>query len=162
MSSKVRFVSVLLVAALMVIAGSVMLMQKANAQQPIVTLDSKQDNGATVHLGTIDAYGIPGLLLPNIAGAGPGNTIITYHPAPGYYFVRWETTGGCSVTNVNSNPTTLTIETSGSATAIYSKTGTGVGGVTMPTNTLLVLAPYLALIGLVATAAVVVKRRLEA
>lgn len=35
----------------------------------------------------------------------------------------------------------------------------GVGGVVLPTNTLTVLAPYLAVIGLVATAAVAVKRK---
>jgi len=35
----------------------------------------------------------------------------------------------------------------------------GVGGVVLPTNTLTILAPYLAMIGLVATAAIAVKKR---
>jgi len=46
-------------------------------------------------------------------------------------------------------------------TAIYQKIGLRayVGGVVMPTNIFMILAPYLAVIGLVATAAVAIKKR---
>jgi len=170
MSSKLRFVSVFLVASLIVIAGSVVLMPKVSAQPAyLVQFSSQQDNLATTNLGTMQ-FGPPvnmlvGLPFGQIFGAI--SCSLTYNPVAGYFFVSWQTTGGVSVNNPNAQSTTLTIDGPGTVTAVYKLPGSvapaAVGGVILPTSTLAILAPYLALIGLVAASgvAVAVRRRRE-
>lgn len=163
MSSKLRFVSVLLVAALTVIAGSAMVAPRISAQA-MQTFQSRQVNGATVNLGAITMNGAPPYTpLPAIAGWLPGSYPLTYTPAAGYYFVRWESSiPAITFSNPNMNPTTVTLAagvSGGTITAVYQQIGQLVGGVVLPTNTFMSLTPYLALIGLVATVAVASRRK---
>lgn len=146
---------------MIVLASWSTLTPKANGQGVVVVFNSKQDNLATTNLGTV-TIGPPasytGVLQFGIA-LNPLSYAITYNPAAGYYFVKWETTGGSTVTNPNTQTTTLNVDGTATVSAVYSTRA--VGGVIIPTNTLAVLAPYLALMGLVVTTGVVVavKRR---
>ena len=165
MASKFRLVPVLLLAVLIVVAGCSMLTPKANAGI-VISWSSQQDNMATQNLGTItlspgDTFGLPANL-----GLLGSTTPLTYNPAPGYYFVMWKIGGPLSVANPYSQSTTLSIVAgSGEAivAAIYSAHPPGsVGGIVLPTNTFMTFAPYLAMIGLVATtAAVAIKKRMK-
>jgi hypothetical protein len=87
MSSKLRFASVLLVATLIVVAGCSVLMPNVYAVWH-VTLQSRQDNGATTNKGTITVQ--PTVFnLPFDWSGGLASYSITYNPASGYVFVRW-------------------------------------------------------------------------
>jgi len=58
MLGKFRLVSVLLIAMLIVVAGCSMLMRNANAQIFLLTLQSREDNGATTNKGQIVLTGM--------------------------------------------------------------------------------------------------------
>ena len=169
MSAKLRLASVLLVAALMVVAGSSMLMPPvaAGARVELVELHSKQANGASSYIGHISA-----ILLPNnppvtivFSGSKIVQTFATgmwtflYVPASGFIFLRWDVLGVGPISDLKSNPATFIIvgESGAVIWAIYGVPG--VGGVIRPINTYMALTPYLAVIGLVATAAVAIKKR---
>jgi hypothetical protein len=155
---------VLLVALILGVSCAT-LTQKVNATVN-VGFYSKQDNLATVNLGTV-TIGPPvsnTYLLDVGVGLQLQNYAITYNPAAGYFFLRWETSGQVSVSNTNTQTTTLTVtagDINNKVQAIYTLSPRLVGGVIVPTNTLTVLAPYLAMIGLVTVAATVyvTKRR---
>ena len=79
--------------------------------------------------------------------------------SPACSFVRWETSGGVTVNDPTQRITRISITGDGTLTAVYN-CGPSVGGVAAPVNPLITLAPYLAVIGLVAVAATVtVKKR---
>lgn len=144
----------------LVVVGSVsVLIPKANAQGYDVTLESRQDNGATVNIGTITFASVT-YVLPATAFTMSKTVLITYNPPLGYVFVRWEHSTDVTLSDHNSQSTTATFTWAASSlTAIYTR-NSSVGGVVAETNTLAVLTPYLVAIGLVATtAAVAVKKR---
>ena len=77
-------------------------------------------------------------------------------------FVRWETSGDVSVSDPNSETTKVTVKGSGTLNAIYESDQAdppSVGGRLMPVNRLAVLAPYLALLGVIAVAVVIASCR---
>ena len=132
---------------------------------------SVQDNKATSNLGMINIadttvpvpgdYPLPQIHLGIGEAGGPYTATIKYLPAPGYRFLKWETLGGASVADPNSQTTILTLTDQGyTVTAIY-VIARPVGGVVTPVNKLGLATPYLALAGLViaVSAVVVVKRR---
>jgi len=89
-----------------------------------------------------------------------GYADITFIPPDGCAFVRWEITGdGNKLSDPNSVKTLVSINSAGTLTAIYRGGCCVVGGVLLPTNSLTVLAPYLAMIGLIAATAVAIKKR---
>jgi hypothetical protein len=93
---------------------------------------------------------------------------IAYYPATvDYRFLNWEVTGGVSVTDPNLWDTGMSCTGDGTLTAVYQYApapwpSAPVGGVVMPANTLAIVAPWLAVIGLVGcigTAVVVARKR---
>ena len=179
MLRKFRLVSVLLVAALMVVAGSAVLTPKANAANGfMVGFQSKEEGGGSTNLGIISFSGTLRFSLPRAPSLVGGSGVVEYFPAPGYEFVRWEsagllviavTVGGRAGAAAPATPitfddpksarTTAKIEGDGVIIAVYQRGRGYVGGVVLPTNTFMTLAPYLAVVGLVATTAVAIKKR---
>jgi len=100
--------------------------------------------------------------LPKISVVPPGSSFqIGFNPPKGCSFVRWEVvSGNVVIGDPNAQTTTITIHSDASIRAISKGTCcAAVGGVVLPTNNLTVLAPYLALLGLVTTGTVVAARR---
>ena len=143
--------------------------------EPTVSLESRHESGATSNLGTITFDSI-GYALPTSFQTPYFNHPITYNPAPGYSFVRWEVVitdddgpPSSYVGDPNAQTTYVHVDSSIILRAIYSGEGSRtpsgqryVGGEVFSANKLAVLSPYVALIGLagvVASAAVLVKRR---
>jgi len=162
--SRVRLVAVLLAAMLIAVAGCSLLAPKANANGRVkLTLTSRHETlSFCINLGKIDFRAMPATVysLPATVDAPFGEARATFIPPDGCEFVRWEITGeGNKLAEPNSVSTRVDIMSTGTLTAIYRGGCCGVGGVVLPTNTYMTLAPYLAVIGLVAAAAVAVKRR---
>ena len=164
-----RLISVVLVATLMVVAGCSMLMPAVMADYH-GDFKSTEDTGVTSNLGKINFkdctvpvpgdYSLPQIGLGVGIPGGPYTATITYLPASGYRFVKWGTSGGASVANPLSQTTVLTLTEGGyTVTAVYQKGESSVGGIVLPANTSIALAPYLVMIGLVAIAGVAVKKR---
>jgi len=164
-----RLISVVLVATSMVVAGCSMLMPAVMADYH-GDFKSTEDTGVTSNLGKIrfadctvpppGDYSLPQVGLGVGSGTPPYTATITYLPASGYRFVKWGTSGGASVANPLSQTTVLTLTQGGyTVTAVYQKGESSVGGVVLPANTSIALAPYLVMIGLVVTAAIAVKKR---
>jgi hypothetical protein len=105
--------------------------------------------------------------LPYNTRVPAGDHKIRFIPPPGFYFVAWEVDGVYrpfehTELNLYGSAAGLGHPDDPTVTAIYQKIGQSayVGGVVMPTNTFMILMPYLALIGLVAaTATVAIKKR---
>ena len=157
MLEKRYLIPLLLLTTLILVGSCSMLMRNASAQGFTLTIQSQQDNGATQNKGTVLIGGTSSPLPKTMAFAGSFN--IEYTAAAGYVFVRWTTAGGVSVSGAYNSATTVTVTADGTLTAIYKSS---VGGVVTPVSTLMVLSPYLALIGLVAAttiAAVKTKRK---
>ena len=165
---KRQQVTILLLATLVLVGAYPMLTPKANALV-FYTFQSKHFNGVNANFGQIQMDGAPKYNLPATAPWLPGIYSLTYYPAANY-FVKWlSSTPAITFGNPTSASTMVSIAPDageGTITAIYQQLGSGssVGGVIVPTNTLAALAPYLALIGLVTTAgiAVAVKRKSKA
>jgi hypothetical protein len=87
----------------------------------VVFLTSREDNGASMNKGTITFDGAV-LSLPGDVMKVPGTYSVSYSPATGYTFVRWEKTGAVSIYNPNSASTTVTVQLTGSLKAVYSIT----------------------------------------
>jgi len=155
-----RIVTLLLLGTLVVIANCSTLMPKANAI-PTITLESRQSNDASTNLGTITLDGTTYDPLPKDVLAISTDFQVTYNPASGFRFVRWENEGIVSFDDPNSQTTQAHIQDVGDVTirAVYESIP--VGGIAIPVNKLAILAPYLALMGLVGavTAALAVRRR---
>jgi hypothetical protein len=163
---KHRQVSLLLLAALVLVGFFSMLTPEANAQDVPVHLRSIQDNDASHNCGHITINGLGFLSLPTTVYGPPGTTSLRYWPTAQCIFVRWESTGPITFTNSLARQTNVNIQGEGTITAIYAAPAVApaVGGIVQSTNTLAILAPYLTLIGVVATAsaAYVMKRRRKA
>jgi hypothetical protein len=147
--------------ALVLVGSYSMQILKVNANGFNIEFSSVEENGVTSNLGTITAFGeTSAMVLPKTRGPNAGSYTIIYNPAESYNFVKWETTGGVTVTNPNIQSTTMNVEGDGTVTAVYIVSAP-VGGVATPTNKLEILAPYLALAGLIAavSAVYVIKRR---
>jgi hypothetical protein len=97
-----------------------------------------------------------------------GNTVnkaantyaITAHPASGYSFAGWQTTGSLSVASANSASTTCTVSGAGTLRMVQTETPP-VGGTAYPPNKLLMLLPWIAIGAaiIVATSLLVQRRR---
>jgi len=158
MPSQYRFASVLLVAMLIVVGSVCLVVDKAYAVRHIY-LRSREINDASTNLGAITVSGTT-YSLPEHLTNPPVDFQITYTPASGFKFVKWEGDEGVTFDNTYSQTTQAHI--GDSKYTIYAVYGSWqwVGGVLLPTNTSPLLVPYLALIGLIATtAAVAVKKR---
>jgi len=79
-----------------------------------VRLQSREDDGASSNKGLINSYSLPTTILK-----AAGSYSATYSPEAGYWFVRWETSGGVSVSSATSQSTTVTVSSSGTLRAIY-------------------------------------------
>jgi hypothetical protein len=151
----------LLVTFIVLISCSALL-PKAKAVTSI-DLESRESNVASVNKGTITLAGKTYSLPSGLFEAPSGSFQITYNPASGFRFVRWETEGGLSFDNSNSQTTTVNLQQeTGEVTiiAVY-EFATPVGGVVLPTSKLEIVAPFAALAGLIVAVStvVVVKRR---
>jgi len=152
--SRVRLLRVLLVATLMVVAGCSMLALKTNAQGYQLLLRGRHQDGVCSNVGTILVEGKPYPLPATLPITGPAQWSIDYNPpagTPGCDFVRWETEGSLIVRNPQNKVNVLLVDGPGTLYVVYRGTCCSVGGVITPTNPLIALAPYLAMIGLVAT-----------
>ena len=178
-SNRFRPVSVLLVTTLIAVAGYSILAPKADAVNGfMVGFQSKEERGGSTNLGIISFSSTLRFSLPRAPSLVGGSGVVEYFPALGYEFVRWESTGIDTSTTVTfdgkagvvsgsitfddpkSARTTANIQGDGVIIAVYQRGRGYVGGVVGPTNTYITLAPYLAVIGLVAVAATVaVKKR---
>jgi len=158
---------------LVAVSGSSILMPAVRADYH-GDFNSVQDNGASSNLGMIHFadttvplsgdYSLPQIHLGVGIVDGPYTATITYIPAPGYSFLRWETSGNAFVADPSSRTTVLTPTGQDyTVTAIYT-IGRPVGGVVLPTNKLEMVTPFAALAGLIVavSAVVVVKRKTKA
>jgi hypothetical protein len=98
--------------------------------------------------------------LPESGAPFSSPSTVTYYPAAGYKFVRWESS---DLTIGDPYSPSTTIEAAGHApvlTAIYQK-AQAVGGISTPINKIEILAPYIALAGLIIAVSTVyvIKRR---
>ncbi len=84
----------------------------------IINLESYENNGETSNEGTITFDGST-YSLPNLVNSTSGNYQVTFNPGSNYCFVRWETSGGISVTNTRAQSTTVAITGSATLNAIY-------------------------------------------
>jgi len=151
---------------LMAVACCSMLTLKASANGPAPTywFKSRQLFGGSENLGLMQLEWIFPQPLPWSPNIAAGTYNLKYLPAAGYFFVRWETIApAVTFSDPGANPTQVKFAAGavgGTIVAVYQQTGLSVGGVLMPTNTSMVLAPYLAAIGLIATtAAIALKKR---
>ncbi len=85
-----------------------------------IHLESEEDNNASTNKGQIMFDGSWYSLSTDISMVD-GSYPIDYSPDSGYEFVRWERSGGISVSNQNSQSTTATVSGDGTLTAIYQK-----------------------------------------
>lgn len=125
-----RWVPSLLLITIVVLGTSAALIQNTNADMQY-DFDSKQDNNASSNKGTVTINhgdspaepptGIITYSLPDTIWEYSGSYPMTYNPEAGYLFVRWETSGGASVSDPNSQSTTLVLTQgqTGSVRAIY-------------------------------------------
>ncbi|MCJ7506414.1 hypothetical protein MUP05_08120, partial [Candidatus Bathyarchaeota archaeon] len=95
--------------------------RSASALPFTIHLESREDNEASGNKGTITLDGAV-LLLSGNTQTAPGVHSISYSPASGYKFVRWDTVGGLSVSRSTSTSTSLTVTGAGTLKAIYSIT----------------------------------------
>jgi hypothetical protein len=86
----------------------------------VISLGSREDNGASKDKGSINLAGV--FSLPGDATKPAGVYSVSYSPAGGYAFVKWETTGGVSVSSSTSVSTDLTVSGPGSLVAVYTYT----------------------------------------
>jgi len=163
LSIKVRLASILLIVTLAVVAGYSM--QAVHAEVEI-TLGSRQFNWASMNLGQMYLDGQGPYNLPYNTRVPGGKHVFRFIPPPGYFFVAWEVNGEFRPfenTPVHEYGPEAGLGHEGDPTivAVYQRNGLPayVGGVVLPTNTWAIFAPYLAMIGLVASAAVAAKKR---
>jgi len=164
LSTRVRFALVLLMVMLVVVAGFSMRTAKA-APQEDVTLSSRQYDGSTSNLGQMYLDGQGPYNLPYNTRVSPGVHKIRFIPPAGFYWVmtevKLETGETIYLPSSGYEETAWPSTTDPTITAIYQKIGLPayVGGVVLPTNAYAIFAPYLAVIGLIGTAVVSVKKR---
>ncbi len=83
-----------------------------------VSLESRQDTGASSNLGTITLQG-QAWSLPSTVSTVAGGYSASYTPAPGYVFDHWETTGSVTATSTTANPTAVNVGGTGTLRAVY-------------------------------------------
>jgi hypothetical protein len=134
-----------------------MLMPKANAENPMVTFTSRVESASCVNVGTVSiGVGAPAYQLPITKPLLDAQ--VTANPPAGCSFVKWEKVSGdylYIVSDPNAQTITIHVDGDGTLRAVFKGGCCSVGGAVAPTNTLTVLAPYLAMIGLVTIAATV-------
>ena len=101
-------------------AASAPTFASAAESEPIYTiyLKSRQNNTATLNLGTITFNGTLHTL-PDSVSARAGSYSALYNPDSAYAFDRWETAGGVSVSTPSNPSTTVTVTGDGNLTARY-------------------------------------------
>ncbi len=155
--SFVRFIVLSILVPIAVLACNQIVVPVGNSVGA-VDLGSLEDNAATSNLGMINLWGSD-YSLPQSGAPFSSPSTVTYYPAAGYKFVRWESSD-LSVGDPYSPSTT--IEVTGQApvlTAIYQSLG-AVGGISTPINKLGVLTPYIVLAGLIAAvSSLIIKNR---
>jgi hypothetical protein len=158
--SVVRFIVLSIMVSVAVLACHQIVVPVANTVS-IVDLGSLEENAATSNLGIINLWS-SNYSLPQSNAPFSSPSTATYYPAPGYKFVRWE---GYDLSIGDPYSQSTTIEALGQnapvLTAIYQSEATAVGGISIPINKLELIAPYLALAGLIAAVSTVyvIKRR---
>jgi len=173
--TRVRLYPLLFIATLILIVTAGCSMRTANAAvEKDLALRSRQFNGATANLGQMYLDGQGPYNLPHNTRVLSGVHSVRFIPPVGFYCAAIEVATPTDVYLLfvfKSDPTSSgNLEGGGSwdmseddptVTAIYQKIGLPayVGGVVLPTSSLTVFAPYLAVIGVVATVAVAVKKR---
>jgi len=162
MRSNSRAVSVLLVAILIALVGCSISAFRTDAQTTYrVLLRAKHQDLLCFDIGTIVVESRPYVVPTTLAVDPAQNRLrITAVLVPGCDFVMWELEGPLVVRSTKELDTLLTVNGDGGTLRLVYK-GTCcryVGGV-VPTNSYMALAPYLAVIGLIATAAVAVRKR---
>jgi hypothetical protein len=87
------------------------------ATKPVsgVHLESVQDTGATANLGLV-TFADYTFSLPTDVDVVDGSYMVTY--SGGYTFVRWETTGGVTVSDENAESTEVTVSGNGTLRAV--------------------------------------------
>jgi hypothetical protein len=88
-----------------------------------INLESKQTTSATSNLGTVSFNSVSYTLPANFLEKG-GYYQAQYYPPAGYTFDHWETTGAITVASTTANPTTVTVNSNGTITAVYKSTAT--------------------------------------
>jgi 5-hydroxyisourate hydrolase-like protein (transthyretin family) len=83
-----------------------------------VSLESRQDTGASSNLGKITLQG-QAWSLPSTVSTVAGGYSASYRPAPGYVFDHWETTGSVTATSTTANPTAVNVGGTGTLRAVY-------------------------------------------
>ncbi len=158
--SVVRFIVLSIMVPVAVLACHQIVVPVANTVS-LVDLGSLEDNAATSNLGIINLWGSD-YSLPQSNAPFSSPSTATYYPAAGYTFVRWE---GYDLSIGDPSSQSTTIEAVGQnapvLTAIYQSEATAVGGISIPTNKLEIVTPYIVLAGLIAvvSAVYVIKRR---
>jgi len=83
-----------------------------------INLNSVQDTGETSNKGTITFDGVE-YTLPNTILKPAGTYVAQYNPVLPYPFVKWQVSGGISVSDPFANPTNVTVSDDGTLTAVY-------------------------------------------
>jgi PKD repeat protein len=133
------------------VKGSGTLRAIYTSSSPVIHLESIQDNGVTPNKGSVTFDAVT-YLLPSDVFKDPKEYEARYTPAVSTSFVRWEIAGDVSVSDPTSEATRVIVKGSGTLTAIYTSEqgySPAVGGQLMFVNKFAILAPYLALGGLI-------------
>jgi 5-hydroxyisourate hydrolase-like protein (transthyretin family) len=83
-----------------------------------VSLESRQDKGASSNLGKITLQG-KAMSLPSTVSTVTGSYSASYTPAPGYVFDHWETTGSVTTASTKANPVAVNVGGTGTLRAVY-------------------------------------------
>jgi hypothetical protein len=158
--SVVRFFVLSILVPVAVLACNQIVVQVGNTVGA-VDLGSLENNAATSNLGMINLWGSD-YSLPQSNAPFSSPSTVTYYPAAGYNFVRWE---GYDLSIGDPSSQSTTIEALGQnapvLTAIYER-APPVGGISTPANKLEIIGPYLTLAVLivaVSTVYVIKKRK---
>jgi len=159
MRSNSRAVSVFLVATLIAVAGCSISAFRTDAATFNVLLRARHADLLCFDIGTIVVENTPHNIPTTVAVAAYQQVRIRFLLVPGCDFVAWEVEGSLDVRDKKSLDTFLTANGDGTLRVVYRGTCCRYVGGVVPTNTYMALAPYLAVIGLIATAAVAVRKR---
>ncbi len=137
--------------------------------------DMKVGSGVSIYTVTFDIDPDPtGTIQFDGTQYLDGNTVvknlgtysITGGPAAPNDFLRWETSGGISVGDSNLGSTTATVSGTGTLRMVTQlpqepSTLSPVGGVTINVNKFTVVAPYIAITGIVVVMIAFIRRRID-
>jgi len=160
MLGKLRIVSIFVVATLIVVAGCSIL-AKANGPTYNVRLRARHQDLVCYDIGTIVVDAVPHPVPSTFAVASGVDHPIDFVAPAGCDFVMWEVEGGVFIRGAVGAPKAAMYVTGDGTLRVVFRgiCCRSVGGV-VPANPYMILTPYLAMVGLVATtAAVIVKKR---